>query len=157
MKMVCYYCDEITTCSCPEDSHHSDAKFVCDICMRLMEEGVPEDQLKNSSKREEVKKSMHAEEEEDHEFIVKAVEGTFDEIWSVGKKYTKELSKKDVAKYFYAVGMASAFDLMHEVAVEAEHEMLENKGQTPKLKQSALGEDMGEAEATNKPTDVEHK
>lgn len=48
MKMICFYCGETTTCSCPEETHHSDAKFVCEIRIGLMEDGVPEDQLKDN-------------------------------------------------------------------------------------------------------------
>jgi hypothetical protein len=112
MEMVCQYCGEITRCSCPEETHTSDAKFVCELCMALMEDGVPEAELKNSPKREEMRK-MAADEEEISRHVDKKLKETFDNLWSDEKESSKEMSKKELAEYFYGVGMTVAFAMAY--------------------------------------------
>ncbi len=124
MKMICYYCSETTTCSCPDDAHHkhSDAKFICDICVRLMEEGVPEAELRNHARRKEMADMIKAEEEGD-ELAEKYIAEFFDDVWAESKITAKSLSKKELAEYFYGIGMSTAFVLMLAAAkAEKNHE-----------------------------------
>ena len=105
MQLKCSYCEEITTCDCPEDhNRHPEAKFMCEVCQTLCEMGEKEDALKNSPKRQEVKTLMEVDKKAD-EFAQNIAEKTFEEIWKENKDAFKELSKKDLAETFYFRGL----------------------------------------------------
>ena len=117
MKMTCAYCSEVTECSCPEDHSREfkDAKYVCDICMGLLERGIKEEKLKTSPKRKEVEQEMETEAFSDV-FSEKITEEFFEPFWKMVKKDVRDMSKKDLTKEAYEAGAYMAILLCTKMA-----------------------------------------
>jgi hypothetical protein len=111
MEMVCSYCDSVTTCSCPEDSHLScDAKFVCDVCIELIEGGVKENELRGNPRRNEIEKRLKLDEEEG-KYVSEVTDEMFNDVWANEKITAKSFSKRETAEYFFKMGMFIAFGM----------------------------------------------
>ena len=111
MKMNCFYCSEITICSCPdhESEKYKDARHTCEVCLHLMEIGVKEDELKTSDKREGAKNFLLSD-LMSNIFSDMLVDDIFKDFWAEEKKILKELSKKDLANESFYSGMLAAFN-----------------------------------------------
>ena len=126
MKLTCVYCAEANECSCPdcETGGHADAKFVCPVCAELLEDGVPEAELKSSPRRAEVKHELRIEE------IASAIagvllEGAFEPLWTEQKEEWRKLSKKELAEQSCHFGLfCMARALLETMTEEDASEML---------------------------------
>lgn len=107
MELKCSYCTETTKCECPEENNkYQDAKFVCPICVELLELGVKEDELATTSKREEVKSQI-----EISNISSDLAEGYMEEFFEKGWQQTKDqlklLPKEELAEEMFYQGMRS--------------------------------------------------
>jgi len=96
---------------------------------------VPEERLKDDPRRESIKTQLMEEDWLDKE-LDKMVDKTFDYMWSEEKGNSKPLSKRETAKYFYAIGIktgiASFIEGMEE-GIEDDAATTENNSDaTPK-------------------------
>lgn len=117
--MKCTYCSEITKCSCSdhESEKYQEAEYVCDVCTQLLDEGVVEDELKTSSKREETKKIIMI----DNVASVLAsrlMEENFDAYWQEEKEDLRSLSKKELAVECHYSGLHTALVLCIQMHLE---------------------------------------
>lgn len=139
MDLKCSYCDEITTCDCPEDhSRYPDAKFMCEVCQTLCEMGESEDKLKNNPKHEEVKKAIDSDNKAG-QFADKLVNETFDEMWKEEKEDLRELSKKEIAEAFYFRGAHFAVKTFLIAAEEETRKKLEKAVEEYKAGRASTG------------------
>ncbi len=114
MDKSCKYCGEIVY-SYSDDPRDIPDTDVCDVCDDLLGRGVPANELKNSPLREESRRTLKEAEQEIMKQLNKSTEDTFNKLWSKEKHNAKNLSKRELAKTFYALGMASAFAITHLV------------------------------------------
>jgi len=119
MRMICTHCSEVTGCSCSEDhsKEFKDAKYVCDICMGLLELGVREEELKSSPKRKEMERQLEAEAFSDF-FSEKIVEEFFDPFWKMAKNDVRGMSKKEITKEAYEAGAQMGILLCTKMAMD---------------------------------------
>ena len=119
MKMICVHCAKMTECSCPED-HSKDfkgAKYICDICMKLLDAGVKEEELKAHPKRKEIERDLKTEMFADY-FSEEIVSAFFNQFWDMTKKDVKHMSKKEITKEAYAAGAHMAILLSSKMAMD---------------------------------------
>ncbi len=139
MELKCSYCDEVTSCDCPEDhNRHTEAKFMCEVCQTLCEMGEKEENLKNNPKHEEVKKAMEVDNTAG-EFADKLVDETFEERWKEEKEELRELSKKELAEAFYFRGAQIAVKSFLISAAEEQTDKLEKAVEEYKTRRASTG------------------
>ncbi|MFH1199809.1 MAG: hypothetical protein V1708_01955 [Candidatus Micrarchaeota archaeon] len=113
MKLSCSFCSDSTECSCPDSeakkyAKYPDAKFACPVCSELLDEGVPEAELKDSPKRAEA--AALVETEQISAMLAEMVSSdTFEQNWGQAKDALRTLSKKELAQESYYQGLHAAF------------------------------------------------
>lgn len=119
MKMTCVHCEEITECSCPDDhaKEFENAKYICDVCMELMDKGVNENELKTSPRRREVEQNMKANLVADY-MADQMLEAYFEPFWKEAKNDIRERSKKEIAEISYGEGAHAAIVLCSKMAMD---------------------------------------
>jgi len=83
----------------------------------MMDEGVPEAELKDSPMRKEIREMMEAEEAGDA-LAEKCVEEFFGDAWAEAKGPTKEFSRKELAEHFFGMGLSIAFTTTLKASAE---------------------------------------